>query len=92
MFNYQILSAEIVRRVQHSPDSAHNLAETVAGLIRAEQNRDLMLEHSMRLETMKEADKRRTISGGDFYQAEPDASASDRRLLISERTVIVPTS
>lgn len=34
--NLQILSAHIVARVHHSPDSAHNLATVVANLIREE--------------------------------------------------------
>lgn len=39
--NLQILSAEIVRRVKGSPDSAVNLETVVANLIRAEQSRSL---------------------------------------------------
>lgn len=59
--NFHLLAADIVRRVQGSPDSAHNLAETVAGLIRAEHHRAMMLEHSLRLEMMLEHDRRRAV-------------------------------
>lgn len=38
--NLQLLSADIVHRVQGSPDSAHNLATVVASLIREEMDRD----------------------------------------------------
>ena len=34
--NLQILAADIVRRVQRSPDSSHNLSEVVANLMRSE--------------------------------------------------------
>ena len=58
--NFQILSAEIVRRVQHSPDTALNLEETVANLIRAEHHRAMMMEHEMRLAMMRESDRLRS--------------------------------
>jgi hypothetical protein len=84
--NLQILAADIVARVHHSPDTPLNLTELVANLIRAEQERADALEHVKRLKSLK-ADKARPISPGDFYQARPDASASERRLLVSERTL-----
>ena len=60
--NYYLLAAEIVRRVHHSPDSAHNLAETVAGLIRAERDRAVTAEQAERLDAMREADGRREVT------------------------------
>lgn len=40
--NLQLLSSDIVRRVQHSPDSAHNLSCMVANLIREEMEREAL--------------------------------------------------
>lgn len=37
--NIQLLAADIVKRVQHSPDNPQNCAEVVAGLIENELNR-----------------------------------------------------
>lgn len=41
--NYFALASDIVRRVHHSPDSSANLEIVVAGLIRKEQERDVIL-------------------------------------------------
>jgi len=58
--NFHLLASDIVRRVQHSPDTALNLEETVANLIRAEHHRAMMMEHEMRLAMMRESDRLRS--------------------------------
>lgn len=52
--NTILLATEIVSRVQHSPDSAINLATMVANLIEQEQQREACEEHSRRMADMKQ--------------------------------------
>lgn len=57
--NFHLLAADIIRRVQHSRDSAINLETVVANLIRDEHHRAIMLERGVRLDMMHESDRRR---------------------------------